>query len=142
MIYVIQAENGVIKIGNAQNPFYRFQTLLFGSPLQLRLVAVLPGDFRGERELHKRFEKSRRHNEWFAPDGDVLQFLAEVWGQGLGSVEDFVTDFEEVRRTKKEVSAAKRRLSHLKNWSDPEYRTRQTMWREQLRKTRNSRASQ
>lgn len=111
MIYVVQAENGYIKIGSSSNPLVRLDTMQFASPLQLRLIAIFPGDYREERKLHDRFEKSRRHNEWFAADKDVIQFTAEVWGRGLPEVEEWVTDFSLLRQTKKQASAARRTVT-------------------------------
>lgn len=137
MIYIVQAENGFIKIGSASNPVYRFSALQFASPVQLRLIAILPGSYKEERALHVRFEKSRRHNEWFAPDGPVVQFLAEVWGHGLDAVQDWVTDFELLRRTREEVARARRIGSHKRNWADPEFRARQKEYREFWRASRD-----
>lgn len=125
MIYVIQAENGAIKIGSTANPKYRFSALQFASPLQLRLIAILPGSSREERSLHAKFEKSRRHNEWFAPDVEIVRFVGEVWGHGLDRVEEWITDFSELRRTRKEVSRTRRQAAHKRNWSDPDFRARQ-----------------
>lgn len=108
MIYVIQAENGYVKIGSSQMPFVRMDAMQFASPLQLRLIAIFPGDYRDERKLHDKFASSRRHNEWFAADGEVVKFVAEVWGRGLPLVEDWVTDFDLLRQTKKQASVARR----------------------------------
>lgn len=110
MIYVIQAENGMVKIGCSKLPHYRFPSIQFNSPLQLRLIAIFDGNGTDERALHKRFDRSRRHNEWFAPDHDVIQFLADIWGKGLPEpVAEWITDFSSIRETKRE--ATRRRLS-------------------------------
>lgn len=118
MIYVIQAENGMVKIGCSKRPLARLETIQFNSPLQLRLIAIFDGNGADERAIHKRFDHSRRHNEWFVPDRDVVLFLADVWGKGLpGEVAEWVTDFAAIRTTRRE--ATRRRLSDLarRNWS-------------------------
>ena len=110
MIYVIQAENGFIKIGCSNFPTTRFSGIQFNSPLQLRLIAIFLGDKRDEHALHARFDSSRRHNEWFAPDEDILRFCNAVWGRGLDcAVSEWITDFKIIRTTRRE--AFLRRLS-------------------------------
>lgn len=118
MIYVIQAENGMVKIGCSKHPATRIASIQFNSPLQLRLIAILDGNGADERRLHSRFDQSRRHNEWFAPDREVVLFLADVWGKGLSDgVVEWITDFSSIRETKRE--ATRRRLSEVakKSWA-------------------------
>ena len=118
MIYVIQAENGMVKIGCSKHPVTRFAAIQFNSPLQLRLIAVLDGNGADERALHARFDHSRRHNEWFVPDREVILFLADAWGKGLpNDVAEWITDFRSIRTTKREATA--RRLSEVahRSWS-------------------------
>lgn len=128
MIYVIQAENGMIKIGCSKHPFTRIESIQFNSPLQLRLIAVLDGDGSDEQALHKRFDHSRRHNEWFAPDREVVKFVAGVWGKGLPTdVCEWITDFNAIRTTKRE--ALRLRLSGIarRSWDRREGRSPRVM---------------
>lgn len=47
------------------------------APLELRLLAVLPGRYSAEAALHARFAHARRRGEWFDATPDILSFLAE-----------------------------------------------------------------
>lgn len=122
MIYVIQAENGMIKIGCSKHPHTRCDALQFNSPLQLRLIAIFDGDGKDERKLHERFEPSRRHNEWFAPDRDVVRFVADIWGQGLDrGVKDWITDFTELRVTRRQALSARLSENARKRWRERQH---------------------
>lgn len=56
MIYFIQAgRTGPVKIGRARDPFRRLASMDSGSPVPLRLLALMPGDAAEERGLHARF---------------------------------------------------------------------------------------
>ncbi len=77
-VYFIQpAQGGLIKIGVAQHLPSRLATLQTGSPLELRVIAVMQGGEPVERELHKRFAADRRHGEWFEPSPELLDFIAQ-----------------------------------------------------------------
>lgn len=77
-VYFIQAKSGgLIKIGISDKPETRLRSLQSGSPVPLRIVAIIPGGGRmTEASLHERFAASRMHGEWFAPDPDVLAYMA------------------------------------------------------------------
>lgn len=122
MIYVIQATNGWIKIGYAADPHLRFKGYLGSSPLQLRLVAILPGERREEADLHARFDDHRQHCEWFEPGASLIAFVNEIWGQGLDAVPDWVKDYKAVRAAAKEQARTKRSESHKRLWAIPGYR--------------------
>lgn len=67
-VYVVEAENGLVKIGFASSPKERLRALQTGSPLKLRLRRFLkiPDAPVAERGLHERFRKHRVHGEWFS----------------------------------------------------------------------------
>jgi hypothetical protein len=122
MIYVAQAENGLIKIGISADPHKRLHTISLYSPLQVRLIAVFDGDRATESDLHSSFQPHRRHNEWFAPEGAVAAFVERVWGRGLSFVADWVADHNHLRQSNKDRAKISRAEKHRKMWADPEYR--------------------
>jgi hypothetical protein len=81
-VYVIEAENGRIKIGVGVNPHNRATVVHSHSPVRCRLVATWPGQMAEEQELHRRFADFCDHAEWFRVTGPVAQFLDSVRGRG------------------------------------------------------------
>lgn len=78
-VYFIQAEGGgLIKIGWATKPAVRVANMQMYCPIKLAILLHVTGDGAMERDLHKRFEASRRHGEWFEPTPDLLA-LVEEW---------------------------------------------------------------
>lgn len=140
MIYVFQAENRYIKIGFAHDPHRRLFGCLSNSPLQLRLIAVFPGNRGDEAKLHAQFEGSRAHSEWFLPTDEISAFTREIWGTGLDAVTDWVTDYKAVRDAAKEQARVKRSEAHKRLWADPAFRqqklTDYKRWAEQRRSER------
>ena len=68
-VYVIQAENGLCKIGRSVlDPHRRVKALQDNSPWALELVALVEtGDaFQLEKQLHRQFAHKRKQGEWFA----------------------------------------------------------------------------
>ena len=71
-------EGTYIKIGyTTQSIDKRIQQLNTGSVKKIYLLGWIKGDKKVERELHKRFSKSRvrMSGEWFAPTQDLIQFI-------------------------------------------------------------------
>jgi hypothetical protein len=75
LVYFAQAAGGgPVKIGYcAEGALERRIGALRGAcPFPLTVTRTLPGATRAdERELHRRFRRSRLHGEWFYPDPDV-----------------------------------------------------------------------
>jgi len=69
VVYFIQAggDDGPVKIGWSLNPMKRLRSLQTGSGQVLRLLAVMPGDRKKERAMHRAFSSRRIHGEWFNP---------------------------------------------------------------------------
>lgn len=76
MIYFIQAENGLIKIGFSKNVTSRLSNMQVRSPLKLTLLSTIKGTVVMEKELHYKFSKFREHGEWFKPTQDIINFIA------------------------------------------------------------------
>lgn len=77
-IYFIQAENGLIKIGQTINVKTRFKNLKLNSPLSLKLLVSIPADYIYEFKIHEHFKKIRSHNEWFNPAPELLIFIEKI----------------------------------------------------------------
>jgi excisionase family DNA binding protein len=75
-VYILQAANGLVKIGQSIHVNKRVSLIRSGSPLPVALLHVVETDQAGdlERALHARFASRRHHGEWFAltPD-DILE---------------------------------------------------------------------
>lgn len=54
-----------VKIGHSANPKERVRSLQTGAPYLIRLLDQHPGPGALERYLHRRFEDSKVHGEWF-----------------------------------------------------------------------------
>ncbi len=79
-VYFIQQRCGCgpgpIKIGVATDPLARLCGLQTANPLELALVALVPGSYKRERELHKQFQSARLGcTEWFRPSADLVAFI-------------------------------------------------------------------
>ncbi len=85
-VYLVEAENGLIKIGRSQDPCRRFQTLSTQAPILTRLIAYFPGWIEEERALHVECATQRAWGEWFRNVGPVTRLVESRWGQGVGAV--------------------------------------------------------
>ena len=77
-VYLIQAENGLVKIGKTVDIRARLKSLDWASPLKLKLLGVIRSQFADEieDELHAEFQDVRIRGEWFALDeDDVVDIL-------------------------------------------------------------------
>jgi DNA-binding transcriptional regulator YiaG len=78
-VYFIQAgDDGLIKIGYAEDVVQRFGKMKVDSPLPLTILTVEDGSVEREAELHKRFSKSRERGEWFRPTDDLLDHIGTL----------------------------------------------------------------
>lgn len=85
VVYFLQSEIGPIKIGTAikRNLKKRLSTLqdsLHYKLGKLTLIGLMHGSYKEEKELHKRFEKSRYFKEWFAPRPELINFIKNLPG--------------------------------------------------------------
>jgi hypothetical protein len=117
-VYVVEAQNGVIKIGVSCSPKSRALAIHQHSPVPCRLIAALPGETKDERRLHRRFAEQRSHCEWFRIEGPVAEFVSFVRGTGV----DRVPDWDELvfPAANERRAAATARQKAL--WADAEYR--------------------
>jgi hypothetical protein len=76
-VYLVEAENGLFKIGMSENIMSRFGALANASPLELKLVCYVECENARciEAYLHERFQAKRVRGEWFRLDGDDIIWL-------------------------------------------------------------------
>jgi len=77
LVYFIEGA-GCVKIGVAEYPEERLETLQIGSPVSLRLLATCKGGYKKETELHTQFAHLRLHGEWFALTPELLNIIGEL----------------------------------------------------------------
>jgi hypothetical protein len=85
-IYLIEAENGLVKIGRAQKVSDRVRAVRVHSPVLARLIAQWPGGADEEEALHVEFAAFRRHGEWFLMKGAFLSFVEISRGRGVDEI--------------------------------------------------------
>ncbi|KKL86416.1 hypothetical protein LCGC14_1944980 [marine sediment metagenome] len=84
-IYFIEAI-GVekIKIGVTTNIEERLNTLKTGSPVELKLLGVIPGGQESEKNIHDRLSAYRANGEWFFASTDVMEYIRKkLSGHGV-----------------------------------------------------------
>jgi len=77
LVYFIEGA-GKIKIGVAQFPESRLETLQANSPVTLRMLATYKGGYELENKLHRRFAHLRQHGEWFNAGQELLDYMEEL----------------------------------------------------------------
>lgn len=81
MIYFIGTKK-VVKIGYSANPLERLQALQTGYPFELKLMALIPGSYQTECELHKLFDRLRLEGEWFRNCGQLKACIMSFYDHG------------------------------------------------------------
>jgi hypothetical protein len=87
MIYFIQnPSDQKIKIGYSSNPNIRKRQLQTGSSSNIshKLLLVLPGGRKREKDLHQNFYNYHSHNEWFEPTQEIFDFIK------LQTIDEFI----------------------------------------------------
>lgn len=85
-VYFIRAvdRGGLIKIGFSVDPDARLDLFQKGSPVDLELAVVIPGDLALERAFQGQFEAAHVRNEWFTPTPDLLALIDRLQaGEGV-----------------------------------------------------------
>jgi len=76
MIYFAQV-NDYIKIGYTTNVKARMEAIQAMTPYRLKLLKIVPGEVKKERELHRQFEEYKIHGEWFKLTGRLKDFIGK-----------------------------------------------------------------
>lgn len=87
MIYFIQ-HTDFIKIGYTKEIHKRLSGLQVSSPVKLKVLGLIPGNFEDESKYHIMFEHLRSHGEWFSADQDLIDFISKqntdlMWKHGF-----------------------------------------------------------
>ena len=77
-IYFIGGDDGPIKIGLTNAPLNRLRDFQIGSPVILKIHALVEGGFADEADYHRLFAPHRLHGEWFSPAPDILAEIARL----------------------------------------------------------------
>jgi hypothetical protein len=78
MIYFIRSYNQFIKIGCSSEPDSRCKNLQTGSPIKLKVKAILSGDYKTEKGLHELFAHLRHNGEWFRYTDELKWFIRAI----------------------------------------------------------------
>jgi len=66
---------GIVKIGIAEYPRQRLQTLQTSSPFPLQLLAICEGGRKKEKQLHAQFADARQAGEWFVLTPELQDYI-------------------------------------------------------------------
>lgn len=78
VVYFLRAGE-FIKVGKATGSARnRVSQLKTGCPFKIEIMATVPGGYELERSIHRRFQSSRAHGEWFHATQELIAFVAEI----------------------------------------------------------------
>lgn len=78
MIYIIHCD-GYCKIGYTRgSPRERLSQLQVGSPHEMTLMSITPGDLQTEADLHRAFASKRVRGEWFELTIEDIQWVRRI----------------------------------------------------------------
>jgi len=90
LVYFIQSQDGLIKIGWTSDLARRVNNLAVGASGPISVLATTPGGRTLEAHLHERFASDREQGEWFRPSDDlrslirlILSGATDVFAHGL-----------------------------------------------------------
>ena len=97
-VYIIETTSGAYKIGVANNPEGRYNTLLTGIPDASRLVfsiwcAERRHAFAVEKILHRELEPYHSSGEWFKPPKEVLAVLLFDLGKKFENIHALILEY-------------------------------------------------
>jgi hypothetical protein len=121
-IYLIESKVGTLKIGCSVDPHSRAARISATSPCPVRLIAIFAGGYPDERELHRRFAEHRSHNEWFRMEGEVIEFVASVFGSGIDRVASWSDCDRPPSRERRALVYARIAAATRARWADPVWR--------------------
>lgn len=101
-VYIIEAENGRIKIGYTGGPARgRARGIQTGNACKTRLVATIPARLEQEKSLHAMLDQYHAWGEWYDFPPHIDAYIRSLFGIGIDSIPDWS---EQVRETKRTVS--------------------------------------
>jgi hypothetical protein len=133
-IYLIEAENGLLKIGSSEAPESRYKAFAAYAMCAVRLIAKWPGEIGDELALHKRFAGQRSYNEWFRIEGDLAEFAEAHRGLNTPEIPDWRDMSPSTALDRRKAAALKRSATLRQMWADPVWRAEQLKWLAGMRK--------
>jgi len=79
--FVGNRDLGIVKIGYTTKLKRRMASLRTGSPVPIKLFAVIFADASLETRLHEHFKSSRKHGEWFTISADLEHCIDDIKNQ-------------------------------------------------------------
>lgn len=77
LVYFVQnPDTGLIKIGTSHTTPIRMRALAVQEQANLKILGVVTGSYQTEKMLHQYFAHLKEHGEWFRPDNDLLDYIA------------------------------------------------------------------
>lgn len=79
--FILDSYSNSVKIGYStiKGLKKRVENLQIGTPYELKLLGIVWGDKKIEKELHKKFKHSRIRGEWFHYTQELEEYLNESW---------------------------------------------------------------
>jgi len=81
--FVGNRDLGIVKIGYTTKLKNRMAALRTGSPVPIKLFALIFADASLETRLHEHFEASRKHGEWFTISAELEHCINEIKNQRI-----------------------------------------------------------
>lgn len=90
MIYFIQNQiTGRIKIGYSKEPDCRIKNLQTGNDAELKVLFSIPGGYKEETELRKRFKHLHYRGEWYDCKAELAEYIESVKPSEVEFIKDF-----------------------------------------------------
>lgn len=82
-LYLMLAENGLVKIGIATHPQKRLGVINVASPIEVKLLDSFPDTsaFDSEQELHAMFKNKRVRGEWYSLAEEDIALIRRRYGR-------------------------------------------------------------
>lgn len=80
--FILDATNGMVKIGKAGAPVKRLSSLQTATSAELELAGLLAGGVTLEREIHEHFAESRVRGEWFRVTNELIDLVKAAHAAG------------------------------------------------------------
>ena len=81
--FVGNRDLGIVKIGYTTKLKNRMAALRTGSPVPIKLFALIFADASLEARLHEHFKTSRKHGEWFTISAELEHCINEIKNQRI-----------------------------------------------------------
>jgi len=81
-VYFLQADNGLVKIGQTKILDKRIEQLAVSLPYKLQLILTIKSEqyTRLESHLHELYAEHRANGEWFALTDEDLNYIKDIYG--------------------------------------------------------------